>query len=118
MKVEQPPKRRLVVLNGHRVLQVLAGDDWNIEKVDKARGVRPGLYHLFEAAEADRSKPAAGIVVHVDDLQVYVQTDAGLVKHDLGAFDRPPPLGGRLTVSYNRQGRASFDMQPAKPSAR
>ena len=43
MKVEKPPTRRLVVLNGHRVLQVLAGNDWRIEKVDKARGVRPGL---------------------------------------------------------------------------
>lgn len=117
MKVEQPPKRRLVVMNGHRVLQVLAGDDWDIEKVDKARGVRPGLYQLFEAAEADPSRPAVGVVVHVDELQAYVQTDAGLVKHDLGAFDHPPPLGGRIAITYDKQGRASFDAQPVKPSA-
>lgn len=118
MKVEKPPTRRLVVLNGHRVLQVLAGNDWRIEKVDKARGVRPGLYQLSEAAEADGSKPALGVVVHVDELQVYLQTDAGLFKHDLAAFDRPPPLGSRITVSYDSQGRAGFDVQPAKPSAR
>jgi hypothetical protein len=109
MKVEQPPKRRLVVMNGHRVLQILADDDWDIEKVEKAHGVRPGVYELFKASEADRSKPATGVFVHVDELQAYLQTNAGLFRHDLAAFDHPPPLGGRVTVSYDSQGRASFD---------
>lgn len=109
MKVEQPPKRRLVVMNGHRVLQVLADDDWDIEKVEKAHGIRPGVYELFKAIEADHSKPATGVVVHVDELHAYLQTNAGLFRHDLASFDHLPPLGARVTVSYDSQGRASFD---------
>lgn len=110
MKAEQPSKRRLVVLNGYRVLQVQADEGWAVEKIEKARGVRPGVYELFKAAVADRSQSAAGVVIHVDELHAYLQTDAGLSRHELGAFDQAPPVGDRITVSYDQQGRASFNV--------
>jgi hypothetical protein len=42
-------KLRLIVMNGHRLVDSQRGGKWRIEKVDKGNGLTPYIYKLFIA---------------------------------------------------------------------
>ncbi|MEF3077120.1 KfrB domain-containing protein [Methylobacter sp. Wu1] len=108
--VDEEKKQRLIVMNGCRLLQNEMSDgQWKNEKVDKARGIKPGIYKLYLAIKADKAKAFSGIIVHVDDQGVYQQIGKEIiVKHDRAAFFiRAPDIGQVETISYDNQGKAS-----------
>ena len=113
-------KKRVVVVNGQKVLQAEDGATWTNERVEKAGLLRPGLYELFAAAPSDRSTSTAGVLLVVDGGVLYQVTNTGLVAHNCNDFDALPAVGAHGTVTYNADARASFDVQTpaAAPTAR
>lgn len=107
-------RHRLVVLNGHKVLQANDGDDWSNVRVEKAPGLRPGLYHLSSAQAADKTASHAGALLVAVNGLLYQATAAGMIAHALADFDQPPPAGGSGTIAYGADARASF-VRSAEP---
>jgi hypothetical protein len=107
------PKRRLVVLNGHKVLQVREDDEWINAKVEKAGSLRPGLYDLDAAVPADQGVAVSGVVLFVDEDTVFHQGTA-LTAHPRAAFEQVPASGAGGTIAY-QEGRATFTQQMAPP---
>jgi cell filamentation protein len=93
-------KQRLLVMNGQRLVQIEREGQWATEKVEKAAGVRPGIYNIFLAAVADKAKAHEGIVVHVDQDHLYQQTGKGFVRHALADFNKVPDIGIHISVKY------------------
>jgi hypothetical protein len=110
-------RHRLVVLNGHKVLQANEGDDWSNVRVEKAPGLRPGLYQLSGAQAADKTVSHAGTLLIAVDGLLYQFTTAGVIVHALADFDQPPPVGGSGTIAYGADARASFvrNAEPQPP---
>lgn len=108
-------QKRVVVLNGHKVLQAEQDGAWTNERVEKAGALRPGLYELFLAQQSDRSTPTSGALVIVDDGVLYQSTGTGVVAHTWSDFDVPPAIGMHGTVNYDSNMRATFS--PQTPAA-
>lgn len=104
-------QKRVVVLNGHKVLQAEQNGTWTNERVEKAGALRPGLYELFSAQQSDRSTSTSGALVIVDDGVLYQVTSTGLVGHACSDFDALPAVGVHGTVNYDANMRASFSIQ-------
>jgi hypothetical protein len=102
-------RKRVVALNGYKVLQAEQGAAWTNERVEKAGAVRPGVYELFAAVSSDRSTPAQGPLVIVEDGLLYQSTAAGLVAHACADFASVPSPGATGTVAYDADSRASFE---------
>lgn len=115
MEKRADKRRRLVVLNGHKVLQANDGDDWNNVRVEKAGGLRPGLYNLTGAQIADKTASHAGALLTAVDGLLYQATAAGVIAHALADFDQPPPAGGSGTITYSADARASFAQSEPTP---
>jgi hypothetical protein len=81
-------KRRVIVMNGQKLLQAEIDGKWVIEKVSKAKDIKPGIYKLYLAIDADKDQLFAGVIVHRDNNSVYQKTNQGLVKYDRADFDR------------------------------
>lgn len=109
-------RKRVVVLNGQKVLQAEEGATWTNERVEKAGLLRPGLYELFTAQQSDRSTYTAGALLIMDSGMLYQVTDTGLVAHNCNDFDVLPAVGAHGTVTYNADARASFDVQTPAPA--
>ena len=93
-------KQRLLVMNGQRLVQIEREGHWATEKVEKAAGVKPGIYNIYLAASADKAKAHEGIVVHVDQDHLYQQIGKGFVRHLLADFDKVPDIGINVSVKY------------------
>lgn len=93
-------KQRLLVMNGQRLVQIERESQWATEKVEKAAGVKPGIYNIFLAVLADKAKVHEGIVVHVDQDHLYQQTGKGFVRHALADFNKVPDIGIHVSVKY------------------
>jgi cell filamentation protein len=100
-------KERLVVMNGTRVVQVeSAPGQWENGKVEKAGTVKPGVYPIYLATAADKSKGYDGPVIHSDREAVFQQTGkTEFVRHARADFDKVPELGVAKHIAYS-QGRA------------
>ncbi|MDZ5459299.1 KfrB domain-containing protein [Azohydromonas lata] len=109
-------RKRLIVMNGHRVLQAEQESEWVNERVEKANGLAPGLYDLFDARPADRIAPTDGVLLMLEDGLVYQQTQAGLVSHELAKFAETPSFGVDGTITYSAEGRAAFQIRNTAPS--
>jgi hypothetical protein len=93
-------KQRLLVMNGQRLVQFEREGQWSTEKVEKAAGVKPGIYNIYLAVEADKAKLHEGIIVHIDQSHVYQQTGKSFVRHLLADFSKVPDVGINAKVNY------------------
>ena len=98
-------KQRLLVMNGQRLVQREQEGQWNTEKVDKAGTVKPGIYNIYLATQADKSKVTDGLILYVDKDHVFQQVGKTFVKHDYLDFDKVPDVGTNSSVKYD-QGKA------------
>ncbi|WAK04358.1 KfrB domain-containing protein [Methylobacter sp. YRD-M1] len=80
-------KRRVIVMNGQKIVEAEIAGKWVVEKVSKAKGIKPGIYNLYQAIDADKAQALTGFTVHIDDNNVYQKTNRGLVKYDRSVFD-------------------------------
>jgi len=105
-------KQRLLVMNGHRIIQAEHGDEWTASKVDKAPvGLKPGIYNLYAAANSEIGKTYAGVILHADKNDVYQQVGKSIVKHDKATFSKGdmPEVGETKSISYDAKGKATVD---------
>jgi cell filamentation protein len=93
-------KQRLLVMNGQRLVQIERGGQWATEKVEKAAGVKPGIYNIYLAVNADKVKAHEGIILHVDHDHLYQQTGKGFVRHLIADFTKVPDIGINASVNY------------------
>jgi len=100
-------KQRLLVMNGQCAMQQEDQGQWRNVKVEKARGVKPGIYNIYTAIKADKSKSQSGIVLYADKAAVYQQVGKGqYVIHERSDFAKPPEPGEAISISYNADGKA------------
>jgi cell filamentation protein len=93
-------KQRLLVMNGQRLVQIERDGHWATEKVEKAAGVKPGIYNIYLAVDVDKAKTHAGVILHVDQAHLYQQSGKGFVRHLLADFDKVPDIGINASVNY------------------
>jgi hypothetical protein len=99
-------KERLVVMNGQKIVQVEKGpNEWTVEKVEKANGIRPGYYNLYGAQAADKTKMVDGVVLHADADAVYQLEGRAVIRHSSSDFDKVPDSGSAVAINYV-EGRA------------
>lgn len=99
-------KQRLLVMNGQKIVQTEEGpNDWRVEKVEKAQGIRPGYYNLYTARTADKSATTDGIILHVDAQSIYQHSGKEVVLHAKQDFDKVPDMGSAASICY-KEGRA------------
>jgi 5S rRNA maturation endonuclease (ribonuclease M5) len=99
-------KQRLVVMNGQRILQSEHEGVWKNQKVDKAGELKPGIYNIYMAEKADKSKRYDGVIVHTDNDNVYQKIDKKFVMHSRKDFDIVTVIGSAKSINYNGQGKA------------
>jgi hypothetical protein len=101
-------KKRLLVMNGSRIVEIEQGDGkWQTETVAKANGVKPGIYNISLASQADKAKEYTGIILHTDKSSVYQQIGKNsYVSHNREDFGKVPDVGQLKTVSYDSKGKA------------
>lgn len=100
-------KQRLLVMNGQCALQQEDQDQWRNVKVEKAKGVKPGIYNIYTASKADKSKAHSGVVLYADKTTVYQQVGKGqYVSHDRADFKKTPEPGETKRISYSEEGKA------------
>jgi len=109
-------KQRLLVMNGQRIVQTEQGGAWTNEKVDKAGALKPGIYNLYMAKEADKGQKHDGMIIHSDSRSVYQQIGKNFVMHDRQNFDKVPEIGASKSISYDAQGKAVVAAEAAKLS--
>ncbi|MDF7677073.1 conjugal transfer protein TraO [Neisseriaceae bacterium ESL0693] len=99
-------KKRLLVMNGQRIVQTEKAGEWTNNKVDKARTLKPGIYNLYLAKEVDKAQSYEGLIVHSDSKNVYQQIGKNFVMHEKQNFDKLPDIGVLKSISYDAQGKA------------
>lgn len=93
-------KQRLVVMNGQKLVQNEGVGEWITAKVEKAGLIRPGLYNLYLASEADHGKVHEGLILYADTNHVFQQAGKILVKHAINAFETVPETGKLMQIRY------------------
>lgn len=107
-------KHRVLVMNGQRIVQseqppsdASGQPTWRNDRVDKANGLKPGIYNISLAVPADRKATTEGAIVHVDKVSVFQQVGKQFVVHERSNFDKSPEIGSSKSISYNQTtGRA------------
>ena len=107
-------KQRLLVMNGQRIVQAEQEGAWAIQKVDKAGALKPGMYNLYMAQQADKKQTHDGVIVHADNNQVYQQVGKNFVMHARSDFDKVPEIGSAKSISYSAQGKATVAAEAPK----
>lgn len=93
-------KQRLLVMNGQKLLQSERAGQWQVDKVEKAGAIRPGIYALTASTPADQASALIGVVLHADTQFVYQHVGKNVVRHDLAHFDQVPALGAHVSIQY------------------
>ncbi|WP_419635405.1 KfrB domain-containing protein, partial [Thiolapillus sp.] len=99
-------KRRVLVMNGQRIVQSDSGEGWRSEKVEKAFNLKAGIYNIYTASPTDKTQASSGVIVHADKDSVYQQCGKKIVMHSRNDFDRVPGIGSAKRIEYNADGRA------------
>lgn len=100
-------KERMLVMNGSRLIQTDSAGEWVTQKVEKANGVKPGVYNLYSAQIADKSKNYTGYIIHSDTTLVYQQVGKTIITHKTSDFGKKTPEVGKIiSIDYNEQGAA------------
>lgn len=101
-------KQRLLVMNGQRLLQTELQGKWETTKVDKAMGIKPGIYDLHLARMADKIIAYDGVVLFTDTEHIFQLTGRVLTKHDRNQFELAPAAGVNVRITYgDGQARAT-----------
>ena len=98
-------KQRLLVMNGQKIVQHEQEGRWLNDKVEKAGLVKPGIYNLYLANPADKTKTLDGVILHADKDNVFQQVCKTVVKHDQADFVKAPSIGSHSSITYD-QGKA------------
>ena len=98
-------KQRLLVMNGQRIVQHEQEGQWQNDKVDRAGTVKPGIYNLYLASQADKNKSHDGVVLYADKESVFQQVGKTFIKHARLDFEKVPESGSNASIRYD-QGRA------------
>ncbi len=106
-------KLRLVVMNGHRLVESQRDGKWRIEKVGKANGLTPYIYNLFMAERVDKTRQYDGVVLYADRQFVYQVFKKGYVRHDAADFELAPAYGERVRIAYKNE-KASVSVVGSK----
>ena len=94
-------------MNGQRIVESeQAEGNWQIDKVDKALGIKPGIYNLTTSSQADKATEFAGIILYTDNSAVYQQVAKNIVKHHRQDFNKVPEVGQVKGIRFNSQGMA------------
>ena len=100
-------KHRLLVMNGQCSMQQEDQGQWRNVKVEKARGVKPGIYNIYTANPADKTNAYSGVILYTDKSTVYQQVGKGqYVTHDRADFTKLPETGETRSISYSTEGKA------------
>jgi len=84
-------KQRLLVMNGQCALQQEDQGQWRNVKIEKAKGVKPGIYNIYTATKADKTKEHLGMILFSDKITVYQQIGKGqYVVHERIDFAKSP----------------------------
>lgn len=94
-------KQRLLVMNGQRLLQAEKEGIWQTIHVDKAMGIKPGIYDLHLAQVADKAAAYEGVVLLADKEHVFQLAGKSIVKHDRDRFASVPDTGNNLRITYD-----------------
>lgn len=103
-------------MNGQRIVQSEQGGAWTNQKVDKAGELKPGIYNLYMAQQADKTQRHEGVIVHADNNSVYQQVGKQFVMHSRSDFDKVPEIGSAKSISYDAQGKANVSAEAVKLS--
>jgi cell filamentation protein len=87
-------------MNGQRLVQIEREGQWSTEKVEKAAGVKPGIYNIYLAVDADKARAHEGIILHMDQDHLYQQIGKGFVRHLLADFSKVPDIGIGASINY------------------
>jgi cell filamentation protein len=93
-------KQRLLVMNGQKLLQSEHAGQWQVDKVEKAGAIKPGIYNLYLATSANPASAHVGVVLHADTEFVYQHVGKTFVRHDRARFDQVPALGIPVRIRY------------------
>ncbi len=100
-------KQRLLIMNGQCSMQQEDQGQWRNIKVEKARGVKPGIYNIYTANKADKTKAHAGVILYADKTTVYQQIGKGqYITHERADFVKLPETGETKSISYSAEGKA------------
>ena len=99
-------KRRLLVMNGQRILQNFNDNEWKtaglIKKAEE--GIKPGIYNLYLAKTAEtNNKVYEGLILLIDKQEglVYQQVNKDFISHKLELFSLLPPIGKNVSIQYD-----------------
>ena len=95
-------KQRLLVMNGQKLLQSEHAGQWQVDKVEKAGAIKPGIYPLTASTPADRASAYLGVVLHADPQFVYQHVGKNVVRHELAHFDQVPAPGAHVSIQYQQ----------------
>lgn len=93
-------KQRLLVMNGQRLVQSEQGGGWATDKVEKAGGIKPGIYNIHLSTQADKAKSHDGVIIHADNENIYQQAGKNFIKHNRDDFDKVPEIGSNSSIKY------------------
>ena len=95
------------MVSAHCSLQQEDQGQWRNSKVEKARGVKPGIYNIYTASKADKTKAHSGIILYADKTTVYQQIGKGqYITHERADFAKLPVTGETKSISYSTEGKA------------
>lgn len=103
-------KNRLLVMNGQCILQTEQDGAWTNQTVEKA-AIKPGIYNLYAAKEADKSQRHDGLIVHTDSATVYQQVGKQIIAHARNDFDIVPKTGSERSIVYDAAGSATLSTE-------
>jgi hypothetical protein len=95
-------KQRLLVMNGQKILQHEQEGRWLNDKVEKAGLLKPGIYNLYLASQADKTRIHDGVILHADKDNVFQQVGKSVVKHDPADFGTTPAVGSNCSITYDQ----------------
>ncbi len=92
-------------MNGQRLIQKEQKGKWLTEKVEKATGIKPGIYNIFlsKDAENEETNTFFGIIFHEDKKSFYQKVGKDIIKHDKSLFNIKPALGKNITIEYQNK---------------
>ena len=100
-------KQRLLIMNGQCALQQEDQGQWRNVKIEKAKGVKPGIYNIYLATRADKTKEFVGVILYTDKTVIYQQVGKGqYVSHDPADFKKSPEPGQIKHIGYCTEGKA------------
>jgi cell filamentation protein len=89
-------------MNGQKLLQSEHAGQWQVDKVEKAGAIRPGIYPLSSSTPADQASAHIGVVLHADTQFVYQHVGKNIVRHALACFEQVPALGASVSIRYQQ----------------